>query len=172
MWDRILSLGIIATDFQLNELERFEVDVWCPPAVLKTMHPTVRGMHTRSGLLDRVSNALSFNTVDGLARELLDRVGATPKNAFLAGSSVHFDRSFLTWNRSVIPSFVSHRMVDVSTLKVLGQRWTDVEAPKGEAKHTPIADLEASIAELRHWQRAMFRDGVGPIHGDSGWSTP
>lgn len=155
--DSILALGVILTTEDLVELERAE---WylSPPEDLSRMPDNVREMHARSGLLERCRER--GRALDDVRDEAVALVDAATKNGaprYLAGSSVHFDRSFLRVRMPTLVSRFHYRLVDVSTLKVLAKLWFDEEREGKRAAHTPLADLEASIAELRHWRERFFR---------------
>lgn len=67
----------------------------------------------------------------------------------LAGSSVHFDLSFI---RSHFPGFaacLSHKVYDVSAIKLFCYSLGMPEIPKGEEKHRARADVMHSIATAR-----------------------
>ena len=54
-----------------------------------------------------------------------------------------------------------YRIVDVSSLKVLAQRWYGEAAAFSKAapgEHDARVDIRNSIAELQHYRRVLFRD--------------
>jgi oligoribonuclease len=162
--DRILSVGLIVTTPQLIEVARFEADVWCHSETLLAMPEVVREMHEASGLIGRVRSAPPLHVVMQAAGEFVEfHGGALPAERYIAGNSVHFDRNFLQHHAPAYLTRMSHRMLDVSALRTLARAWVPgapvFDAPKA---HTPLADLERSIAELRHLQRILLRDGIGP----------
>ena len=88
------------------------------------------------------------------------------KDVYLAGSSVHFDRSFLAEALPELLPRMSHRVLDVSTLKVIAKLWRpELEGFRmgRPPAHRVIEDLEASMAELRHWGSVLLRAGTGPV---------
>jgi oligoribonuclease len=58
-----------------------------------------------------------------------------------------------------LEAYFHYRNLDVSTVKILAQRWAPkvAEGFKKEARHQAMDDIKESIAELRHYRRQMFR---------------
>lgn len=48
-----------------------------------------------------------------------------------------------------------HRMLDVSSLRLVGERVTTAPQLGGEKPHRAMADVRRSIAELKHWVAAL-----------------
>lgn len=156
----IIAVGALFTDARLNPIsEPFEVVIQTPHGFLSRMDDAVTQMHVKSGLLEAVR--ASTTTLHRAEHDLLDFITSNTqgrKSTFLAGSSIHFDRAFLAEQMPLVLDHVSHRMVDVSTLKVLATAW-GYSGPKGyEAQHTPVADIHGSIMELKHWVNGMMPD--------------
>jgi len=161
--EALLEIGVIITDERVVERARWTSLVAAPVAKLEGMIPLVRSMHTASGLLQELEGGAPslpdvLAELEGFLRRELEDVAAGGQN-YLAGSSVHFDRAFLAAAAPHLLSYVSHRMVDVSTLKVLGQLWCPESSwvGSGAPAHRVMADLAASQAELRHWMQVLFR---------------
>jgi oligoribonuclease len=165
--DEILAVGLLITDNTFNEIARFERAVHVPAGwrAMRDMSPYVLDMHTKSGLIERVADSrLSLADVEQQACEFLDQHLGEPAEKItarppMAGNSVHFDRAFLLRHCPELIRRFNYRLLDVSTLKVLAcatvpgaQAWNDSRPP---APHTPIADLEGSIAELAHWRQVL-----------------
>ena len=77
----------------------------------------------------------------------------------MCGNSICQDRRFLANYMPALERFFHYRNLDVSTLKELAKRWKP-EALKGFSKrgaHTALADIEDSIAELRHYRQQLFK---------------
>jgi oligoribonuclease len=58
-----------------------------------------------------------------------------------------------------LESFLHYRNLDVSTLKILAQRWApDVaEAFRKSNTHLALDDIKESIAELRYYRQELLR---------------
>ena len=79
----------------------------------------------------------------------------------LAGSSVHFDRTWLTEWMPQLAALTSYRNVDVSTLKELLARWSPdlaTAAPGSRKLHRADPDIDDSIAELAYYRTALHLD--------------
>lgn len=154
-----LEVAIVVTNAELEELDSMEAVIWQPESKLETMQPFVRKMHTDNGLLGKV-RASEHSLLD-VERKMLDMLyrWSKPGEGVLAGSSIHQDRRFLARYFPTVDGYLHYRMVDVSTLKELAQRWygTDVLFDKGTSDHTALADVRASIRELAHYRRTILK---------------
>ena len=155
----IIELGMIITGPDLAPIARLERAVWQPAEALDRMEPFVRQMHTKNGLLERV-RASEHSNAD-VEREALALIAQHCgfREGVLAGNSIHQDRRFLTRHMPQLEGFLHYRQVDVSSLKVLARTWYGPEAEfkKDSKNHTALDDIEASIAELRHYRATLLR---------------
>jgi oligoribonuclease len=153
--DAILQAAVVITDPELNVLEEYACDVWQPPAVLDRMTPFVREMHTKNGLIERVSK--SKIDLHSAERHMLERIaGWSSYPATLCGNSVGQDRRFLDNYMPGVASYLHYRIVDVSSLKVLLRLWygEDAEYEKpDDLKHDALFDVHQSIAELAFYRK-------------------
>lgn len=168
--DLILAVGIIITEGpEFREVARGEWVVPQDPEVMDALLSTfVREMHTKSGLLVDVETAwfdgwrpVYAETEIGawLLRHLGPPAASAKDRPAWAGNSVHFDKAFISEQMPCISRHYSYRCLDVSTLKLLAmatipgaKEWND---SRPEAEHTPLADLEGSLAELAHWREVL-----------------
>lgn len=156
----IIEMAMVITGKDLEPVAELERVVWQPEEVLARMSPFVREMHTKNGLLDKVrASHTSVAEAEGDAVALL-AAHAPFREGILAGNSVHADRRFLARYMPTFERFLHYRQVDVSTLKVLIRAWYPDAPPfeKQGQEHTALADIRASIAELRHYRQAFLRD--------------
>jgi oligoribonuclease len=157
--DVILQAALVVTTADLDPLDEVAVDIHQPDEGLDLMTPFVREMHTRTGLIERVRKA----TVDVRAAEqlLLSRiVPLCPPPATLCGNSVWSDRRFIERYMPDLDRHLHYRIVDVSSLKVLAQRWYGESACFARAaagEHDALVDIRNSVAELRHYRETLFR---------------
>lgn len=156
----IIEMAVVVTGKDLEPRAELERVVWQPDEVLDRMSPFVREMHTKNGLLDKVR--ASKTSLADVENEALALVSAHCKfrEGILAGNSIHVDRRFLARHMPAFERFLHYRQVDVSTLKVLARAWYPGRAAfeKDGKEHTALADIRESIAELRHYRKAVFRD--------------
>jgi len=157
----IIELALVITGKDLEPVAELERVIWQPDEVLGRMSPFVREMHTKNGLLDKVrASRTSVTDVENEAVALLAK-HAPFREGILAGNSVHADRRFLAAYMPTLERFLHYRQIDVSTLKVLTRAWYPGAAAfeKAGQEHTALADIRASIAELRHYRKTYFREG-------------
>lgn len=159
----VLEIAMIVTEPDLSEVARFH-------AVFPThdrrdevdaMDVSVFQMHHASGLL------LECERVDEPRPRIWERVtdfvlthrGETP---ILAGSTVHFDRSWLLHHALGFERWgVHYRLLDVSGVREL-LRATGRDAPeRADKPHRAMPDVEASLA-LGRWLAAGMRNAVFP----------
>ncbi len=158
--DRCVPLQIagVITRSDLEEQGAVEVTIWQPEEELSRMPPVVRDMHAKNGLIERVRAARADTA--GAERSMLEFVAAraNPGGAVLAGNSIHQDRRFLDRYFPALAGYLHYRMIDVSSIKELVRRWYGKGAvySKGDPPHTALADIRASIAELRYYRDHYF----------------
>lgn len=159
--DRILEIATMMTDSDLRILaEGPVVAIHQPEAVLAGMDAWNRDHHGRSGLLDRVriSTQSASDAEATTLRFLADFVpaGASP----LCGNSICQDRRFLALWMPKLEAYCHYRNLDVSTLKILAQRWApDVASTfKKESRHLAMDDIRESIDELKHYRTHLLRE--------------
>jgi oligoribonuclease len=61
-----------------------------------------------------------------------------------------------------LEAFFHYRNLDVSTVKILAERWAPgvAAAFKKESSHRALSDIRDSIAELAHYRLALFNQNV------------
>jgi len=147
-----LEIGMmISQNGQLLEPEYSQVIT--PRWDLEGMSDFVLNMHMNSGLLKDVENyGASIGLTESEAIGWLDRMAfAGPYT--MAGSSVHFDRAFLQVHMPRLAKLFSHRLFDVSAIKLFCQSLGMPELPKANA-HRAIDDIKESFGhyeQCRKW---------------------
>ncbi len=157
--DVILQAALIVTDAELAPLEQFACDVWQPEAELSKMTPFVREMHEKTGLLERVRS--SKTDLRRAEQQILEIVsGWCPFGAVLCGNSIWQDRRFVDRYMPGLAGYLTYRLLDVSTIKVLAKTWfgpTAVFTKPTDGEHDALIDVQNSIAELSHYKKTLFR---------------
>jgi len=158
--DCILEIATLVTDSDLNPLaEGPVIAIHRSEHVLAGLDDWNRRHHGDSGLLDRVRTS---NWDEGQAEQvtidfLVQHVpqGKSP----MCGNSVCQDRRFLVRAMPRLEAFFHYRNLDVSTLKILAQRWAPevAEAFKKDSRHLAQDDIKESIAELRHYRSQLLQ---------------
>ena len=157
---RIIEAACIVTDSDLNIVAEMPViAIHQPEATLAAMDEWNTRTHTASGLVERVR---ASTTSEAAAEQLLiDFIGqhVPPKTSPLCGNSISQDRRFLFRHMPKFEACLHYRNLDVSTVKILVQRW----APKLMAglvktgSHLALDDVRESIAELRYYRQHFLR---------------
>lgn len=155
----IVQAAVIITDGNLKPLEEYSCDVWQPEERLEQMSPFVREMHESNGLIERVRKS-RLDTGDAEKR-LLERVaGWCTYPATLCGNTVWQDRKFLDKYMPGLGRYLHYRLIDVSSLKALAQRWygdAAVFSKSKQGEHDALVDIKNSIAELAHYRSTLLR---------------
>ncbi|KAA3612461.1 MAG: oligoribonuclease [Planctomycetota bacterium] len=159
--ERILEIAVLLTDQDLEVIaEGPELVISQPEELLSAMDAWNQEHHARSGLLDRVrASKLSETQAEDQVMAFLDQY-TEPKVAPLAGNSVHHDRRFLARYMPRIHQHLHYRIVDVTTVKELAQRWYPgvvEERPMKRNQHRAMDDIRESLDELRFYRRRVFR---------------
>ena len=165
--DRVIEIASIVTDSSLNLLaEGPVIAVHQTAAVLEAMDEWNTTHHTRSGLVDRVT-ASEFDEA-AAARETLAFLsqwvgeGVSP----MCGNSICQDRRFMARHMPELEAFFHYRNLDVSSVKILVQRWRPdlAAALNKKSSHVALEDIRDSIAELRFY-RDNFLQLEAPVIG-------
>lgn len=158
--DRILEIATLVTNSNLEVIaEGPVVAIHQPVEVLAGLDDWNRQHHGASGLLDRVRLSETDEAgAESCTLEFLARyvpASASP----LCGNSICQDRRFLARWMPRLESYCHYRNLDVSTLKILAQRWAPEVASsfKKSGQHLALEDVRESIAELRHYRARLFR---------------
>jgi len=161
----LLEIAVAVTDAELNILDHPYTAVIAPDgrgAAALIMDGVVREMHSSSGLLDELPDGIPAAEAEAEALTHIRRHVPVAGSCPLAGSSVGFDRSFLTRYMPDLAGHLHYRNVDVSSVKELARRWyPDATAaqPRTKSAHRALPDILASIAELDYWRRTVFAGG-------------
>jgi oligoribonuclease len=158
--DVVIEIAAIVTDSDLNTLAEG------PVIALHQSEARLTGMdewntthHTRSGLVDRVRDSeydeqrTTKETIDFL-KEWVPK-GASP----MCGNTICQDRRFMARHMPELEAFFHYRNLDVSTLKILMQRWRP-ELESGFTKtatHLALDDIRESIEEMRYYREHFLK---------------
>lgn len=152
--DVILEIAAEVTDFDFKTLASYEATVRQPDELLEGMNEWSKDQHQRSGLIDRVKTGgkPERDVVHELVGFIQAQFGDEP--AVLAGNSIHNDRSFIKQWWPEVENMLHYRMLDVSSFKIVMQTKYGLEFKKKEI-HRAFDDIQASIAELQYYLRAI-----------------
>jgi oligoribonuclease len=157
--DVILQAALIITSADLAPLEQVSLDIWQPEAELSKMTPFVRDMHEKTGLLDRVRRSkVEVRRAEQVLLEVVS--GWCPYGAVLCGNSIGQDRRFVDRYMPGLGTYLTYRVLDVSSIKILAKTWygqTALYTKPSDGEHDALVDVKNSIAELAHYKKTLFR---------------
>lgn len=156
--DQILEIASIITDSELNIVARGpDIVIHCPIDILEQMDDWNRKHHKESGLWDE--SLISKNTMQSAEEETLSflqkhiQQGQSP----LCGNSIWQDRRFLARYMPKIDQSLHYRMIDVSSVKELANRWfPKLNKFTKSGAHRAMDDIQESIKELDFYRSEIF----------------
>jgi len=161
--DVIVEIATIITDDDLAIVaEGPDLVVHADEEALARMGDVVRTMHTSSGLLEQIrASTVDLATAGTETLAFIQEHVPEARTVPLCGNSIGTDRRFLTKWLPEIEEYLHYRSVDVSSVKELAKRWYPdavAKAPGKHGAHRALDDIRESIAELRYYREAVFRD--------------
>ncbi len=158
--DHIIEIATIVTDSDLNVIEEGpELAVHQNPDILALMDEWNSTHHGASGLTDRVRRS-TCSVTDAEQATLTFLAGLVPPNVSpMCGNSVCQDRRFLYRYMPQLAGYFHYRNLDVSSLKILAQRWAPTVAGSFSktSTHRALQDVHDSIRELMHYRAHLLR---------------
>jgi oligoribonuclease len=166
---RVLEMAMVITDYALVVIDEFSRVIKQPhrPAVgfRSAMPPEVLLMHQKSGLIDEVVDArYTIDVVESEMRVFMEAIvgPADPnirKRPLMAGSSVHFDRSFLEIHMPELIGHFHYRNFDATSFGEAARLWFPNEfvEPEKQRLHRALPDLHDTLAELRYIKKTFFK---------------
>lgn len=160
----IVEIATLVTDDDLILVEEGpDLVIHQPEDALARMGPTVREMHTKSGLLDSIRESdISLEEAGAQTLDFLKRHIPNARTVPLCGNSIGTDRRFLAAWLPEIEEYLHYRSIDVSTVKELARRWNPKAfgaAPEKAGGHRAMDDIRESVAELRHFKDTFITPG-------------
>jgi oligoribonuclease len=158
--DLVIEIASIVTDSDLRTLaEGPVIALHQSDEILNGMDEWNTSHHNSSGLVARVQQ--STETEQSATRKTLEFLqqyvpaGASP----MCGNSIGQDRRFMVRHMPELEQYFHYRNLDVSTLKILMQRWRpDLESGFSKAgTHLALDDIRESIEELRYYRDCFLR---------------
>jgi oligoribonuclease len=153
--DRVIEIATIVTDSDLNTLAEGPVlAIHQPDPVLEAMDEWNTTHHGGSGLTARV-RASDIDEAEAGRRTIAFLEQWVPPGASpMCGNSICQDRRFMARHMPVLERYFHYRNLDVSSLKILAQRWRP-DLTAGLSKrgvHLALEDIRDSIDELRYYR--------------------
>jgi oligoribonuclease len=158
--DVIIEMATIVTDTQLNVLaEGPVIAVHQSDECLAAMDEWNTRTHGESGLTQRVRDSL-ISQAEAEAQTIAFLEKWVPKGKSpICGNSIGQDRRFLYKYMPALEAYFHYRYLDVSTLKILAERWAP-GVKEGFVKtgtHQALDDIRESIAELKYYRQHLLK---------------
>lgn len=158
--DRIIEIATIVTNSDLEILAEGPVfAIHQPDELLAQMDAWNTEHHTNSGLIERVRQS-EITELEAQQQTLAFLANYVPPGKSpLCGNSIYQDRRFLYRYMPELEQYMHYRLLDVSTVKILAQRWApDVAAGTAKvSEHVALQDIRDSIEELKYYRDYFFR---------------
>ena len=158
--DVIIEMATIVTDSDLNILATGPViAVHQSDALLAGMDEWNTRTHGESGLTQRVRDS-QISAAEAEAQTIAFLEQWVPKGKSpICGNSIGQDRRFLCRYMPTLEAFFHYRSLDVSTLKILAERWAPQikEGFQKKGTHQALDDIRESIAELQYYREHFIK---------------
>ena len=158
--DVIIEMATIVTDSDLNILATGPViAVHQSDALLAVMDEWNTRTHGESGLTQRVRDS-KISAAEAEAQTIAFLEQWVPKGKSpICGNSIGQDRRFLCRYMPTLEAFFHYRNLDVSTLKILAERWAPQikEGFQKKGTHQALDDIRESIAELQYYREHFIK---------------
>ncbi len=156
----ILEIGVIVTDNELNIVaEGPSIAVHHSKKVLSSMEAWSRYHHKKSGLTEACeASKIGLKKVENEVLKFV-KTHCTEKSAPLCGNTIWQDRRFLVKYMPKLEQYLHYRVIDVSSMKELVERWypADFKMPRRKKQtHRVREDILESIEELRYYREKVF----------------
>ena len=158
--DMVIEIATVITDSELNTLaEGPVIAIHQSDEILHGMDEWNTTHHYRSGLVARV-RASNYDEDKASAETLAFLEKWVPSGASpMCGNSICQDRRFMARYMPSLEQFFHYRNLDVSSLKILMQRWRPELEPGfiKTATHLALDDIRESIDEMRYYREHFLR---------------
>lgn len=158
-FDRILEIACIVTDKDLNTLAIGpDLAIKTSKLRLKFMDEWNQEHHKTSGLIERISKeGVTLKDAESQILEFINQYCEEGKTV-IAGNSIHVDRRFIKKYMPRLDKYLHYRMIDVSSVRELSQRWYPEfeEYPSGDS-HRALDDIQVSIDMLKYIRKNVFK---------------
>ncbi|KAK2463145.1 hypothetical protein APHAL10511_004800 [Amanita phalloides] len=162
--DKLLEIAVIITNGDLERVDSgINLIIHHEKNVLDNMDSWCINQHGKSGLTQACLE--SPHTAEDVTSQVLSYIKQRiPERrvAYLTGNSVHQDRLFLLQEMPEVIDWLHYRIVDVSTIKVLANRWCPQHAFKHDrdGNHRALDDILGSIKELQAYRQNIFLNEI------------
>lgn len=160
--DRILEVAVIATDWDFNEIARYEAVQRVSDDIVQARmyNDATQSVFwneyavVRDGLVAQNNQGKSAEAVENELLAFIDEQFANDERVLLAGNSIHQDRKFIDNEWPRLSERLHYRMLDVSAWKVVFDGKYKKRFAKPEA-HRAMDDIRGSIEELQYYLKRV-----------------
>lgn len=173
--DKITEVGVIITDFELNEIASYETSIKHPEKLLrelmgesiwhvnqpdytdKIIQDSLKGKPESTVQTELIQFAASHLSLSKSPADFPHFEGSLEAKGevFLAGNSIGTDRAFIDAQWPDFARILHYRMLDVSSFKLwmAGSKHFDRFEKKNH--HRALEDIRESIAEMKHYIKEL-----------------
>lgn len=157
--DLILEVAAIATDWDFNEVAKYE-------GIVKNEDMTLQerlsansifwdaNPEAREGLLKQNQHGKDLAEVEDDLMKFIDEHFIENTRVLLGGNSIHMDRRFIVAQWPQLDARLHYRMLDVSAWKVVFEGKFKKKFAKPE-EHRALGDIRGSIMELEYYLKKV-----------------
>ncbi len=158
--DVVIEIATIVTDSELRTLaEGPAIAIHQSEERLAAMDEWNTSHHNSSGLVQRVRE--SEDDEASATRKTIEFLkGYVPAGVSpMCGNSICQDRRFMVRYMPELAVYFHYRNLDVSTVKILAQRWSPeiLGGFSKQAAHLALDDIRESIEELRYYRETFIK---------------
>lgn len=156
--DKIIEIGVLVTDTQLNLLDEsgYVGYVNITDEDISLMEEVVKEMHTKNRVIEMCKKSLlTIEDIDKGAVEYISKF-VSKNEAPLCGNNIAFDRSFIEYNMPLLTDYIHYRNIDVTAIKQLSRIWRNDIYTKKDSAHEALDDIKESVEELRYYKSKIF----------------
>jgi len=157
--DHILEIATVVTDDELNIIaEGPNLVIHQSNEILAEMNEWCQQQHNKTGLVKDVqASEISLEEAEQLTLEFLHE-HCEPNSTAMCGNSVWQDKLFLQQHMPDLANFFHYRILDVSSIKLVINRWTKkYKLFKKVECHRALDDVKESIGELKFYKENFFK---------------
>ena len=147
--DRIVEVGAIATDMDLEPIAEFRAVVKVDEDFMRSRMTTKfweEHQKTRDALIAQNHTGESVDKVEQDLLKFIDKYFG--EKIYLAGNSIHQDRKFIEREMPTLHQRLHYRMLDVSAWKIYFENALHKKYSKPE-NHRAMEDILGSIEEFK-----------------------
>ena len=153
--DRILEVGVIATDWDFNEIATYQAAIRVSPRLIERRMKVSQDFwdanpQVKQQLIEQNKTARAGIIIENELLNFIKKHFDDEKPVLLGGNSIHQDRRFIVSEWTRLDHRLHYRMLDVSAWKVVFEGKFKKKFAKPEA-HRAIEDIRGSIEELQYY---------------------